>query len=129
VISALLFANHATACKPNIHFHAQFYSASDQLKHGEAQRLAIWVNELGQYTHHEIFVIVGYTDDVQNEPLAEKRAKRIKELLVRAGESGEIIHFAGTEKYVADYHRHNDVTPSTLIIEFGPGCPNPCCPR
>jgi hypothetical protein len=96
------------------------------LEGGEAAKLASWTIEMKKYPNHQIFVLVGFKEvGQQTEDLAQRRAQWVKSFLMGMGEDGDRIVFGGAEKYHSD--PYSAVTPSTLMIEFGPGCPNGCC--
>ena len=128
-ISAFLsFSSSAFACKPGgTHFYTHFPEWADRLDGDEAARLALWASDMKKtYPNRQLYVLVGFKDvGQQTEDLAQRRAEWMKRFLVGMGEDSKGIVFGGAEKYHSD--PHSGVTPSTLMIEFIPGCPNGCC--
>ena len=125
----LLAIDRAFACKPEQHFNANFSDTADQLSGTEAGNLATWVKSLqNDYSNHDLFVISSYVkSSSQPEDSAARRTKWLKDFLVAAGEDENSIVSAGTQVYKPENFFYTKITPSTLIIEFVPGCPNPCC--
>ena len=128
-VSALIsFHSGAFACSPGENFNAHFDGISKQLSAREAGRLAKWLGYLRKYKNHQSFMISGYVDrDGLTEDLANSRADWIKGFLIGAGEEGSRVIFVGAEPFRVGNGEYAGITPSTLIIDFLPGCPNGCC--
>ncbi|WP_439894299.1 hypothetical protein ACS7SF_22295 (plasmid) [Ralstonia sp. 25C] len=119
----------AFACKPGEYFNAKFSGENDYLSGLEAGKLGAWSAELKKYPKHELFVLVGYTDEAApNEALAKRRAQWVRDFLIGTGEEKKRVVYGGAEIFKPEkIGKYSDITASTIAIDFVPGCPNRCC--
>ncbi len=128
----LLFSKNgsALACKPSQHFNAQFEVMGDRLSGSEAGRLGAWITDMQRnYPKRPFFLLITYQDEARpDEEIAERRGKWVKDFLIQMGEDPNAIIYGGTTLWKAEnVGAYSTAQPTTLGIEFGPGCPNACC--
>ena len=131
-ILALSFAlnNNAIACQPGQHFNVQFEASSDRLTGSEAGRLGAWVTDMQKtYPNRPFYLLIAYQEEAHpDEEMAERRGQWVKDFLVQMGEDRKAVIYGGTTIWKAEnVGPYSTTRPTTLGIEFGPGCPNGCC--
>ncbi len=81
------------------------------------------------YPNRPFYLLIAYQDEKHpDEELGKRKAQWIKDFLVEMGEKQNSVVYGGTSIWKADnVGEYSNVRPSTLYIEFKPGCPNGCC--
>ncbi len=120
----------ATACKPGEQFDVQFSGTEDTLTGEEAGRFGAWVVDVGKkYPNHSFFMLVANQDEKKPDAtLGERRYKWARSFLIQMGENPDRIVYGGTSIWRAkEVGPYSSARPSSLTVEFTPGCPNRCC--
>ena len=81
------------------------------------------------YPNRPFFLLIAYQDEAHpDEAMAARRGQWVKDFLIQMGEDRKAVIYGGTTIWKAEYvGPHSTTRPTTLGIEFGPGCPNGCC--
>lgn len=132
VLAILLMtaSGNTAACQASEQFNVQFEESSDRLTGNEAGRFGSWVMDMQKkYPNRPFFLLISNQDEKHpNEEIAKSRGAWVKSFLIQMGEDPKAIVYGGTSVWRAkDVGPDSSARPTSLSVEFNPGCPNRCC--